>query len=157
MRWLRVVILTLIASVLQVSLLGALRIGGVVPNLVLVLVVGLVIWGTLSEALLAAIVAGLLMDVSGSGVFGLAVSSLVVIALGLVALRQLGLDGQAWSTRMVLIVVATLVWWLIHVVAISLASLLLLSSWRILVLECVCNCLLGLVVTERLIRGTRTI
>lgn len=157
MRWLRVLLLALLAAILQVSLMGALRIGGVVPNLVLVLVVSLVVWGAASEALLAAIVAGLIMDVSSAGTFGLAASSLVVIALGLVALRQLGLDGHVWPMRLALVVVATLAWWFIHIAALSLGDFALLTSWRVLVGDIVVNCLLVLAIPERLIHGKSTV
>lgn len=157
MQWLRIVALTLVAAILQVSLLGALRVGGIVPNLVLVLLVSLVIWGTASEALLSAVLAGLIMDVSGAGIFGLATSSMVVIALGLVAVRQLGIDGRAWPTRIGLVVAATAVWWLIHVAALGFNSFGALASWRILIIEIIVNCVLALVCTERLINGTRTV
>lgn len=157
MRWLRVVLLSLVAAVLQVSLMGALRIGGVVPNLVLVLVVCLVIWRTASEALLAAVSGGLIMDISGAGSFGLAVSSLVLICLALVALRQLGVDGHAWPVRLGLVAAATLLWGMIHVAALGFAHFGLWASWRIMLTEVVVNMLISLLYTERMIGGTRTV
>lgn len=157
MRWLRVVVLSVIAAILQVSLMGALRIGGVVPNLVLVLVVCLVIWGAASEALLAAVLGGVIMDISGAGNFGLAVSSLVVICLALVALRQLGVDGHAWLVRLGLVAAATLLWGIIHVAALGLSQFGLWASWRIIMTEVVVNMLISLVYTERMVGGTRTV
>lgn len=157
MRWVWVLSLTIVAAVLQVSLMGSLRIGGVVPNLVLILIVCLVAWGTASEALLSAVVAGLMLDVAGAGTFGLATSSLVVICLALVALRQLGVDGHAWPTRLGMVAAATIAWGIIHVAAIGIGSLTLAAAWRIVFLEVIVNCLLTLLYRERLIRGTRTI
>lgn len=157
MSWLRVISLTIVAAILQVSLFGALRIGSIVPNVVLVLVVCLVIWGTASEALLAAVVAGMIMDVSGSGQFGLATSSLVVISLGLVALRQLGLDGHTWPARLALVAVASCAWWLIHIAALGSAGFALFASWQILMGEVTVNCIVALAFTERLVHGARTV
>jgi cell shape-determining protein MreD len=157
MRWVWVAFLTIVAAVLQVSLMGALRIGGVVPNLVLILVVCLVAWGTASEALVSAVVGGLILDVSGAGTFGLATSSLVVICLALVALRQLGVDGHAWPARLGMVAAASFAWGIIHVAAIGASSLLLAAAWRIILLEVMVNCLIALLYRERLIRGTRTI
>lgn len=157
MSWLRVVLLTVSAAVLQVSFVGALRIGGIVPNIVLVLLVCLVVWGTASEALLAAVVAGIIMDVSGSGLFGLATSSLVAISLSLVALRQLGLDGHNWLARLALVAAASFVWWLIHIAALGLHNFTLVASWQILIGEIFINCLIALVFTERLVHGARTV
>lgn len=157
MRWLWVLFLTFMAAILQVSFVGSLRIGGIVPNLVLVLIVGLVVWGAASEALMAAVLAGLIMDISGAGIFGLATSSLVVISLGLVALRQLGMDGHAWPARLGLVTVATIAWWFIHIAAIGINGFIMIASWRILAIEVVVNCCIALVVTERLIHGSRKI
>ncbi len=157
MRWAWVVFLTILAAVLQVSLMGSLRVGGVVPNLVLILIVCLVAWGTASEALASAVIGGLILDVSGAGTFGLATSSLVVICLALVALRQLGVDGHAWPIRLVMVAAATIAWGIIHVAAIGTSSLLLVAAWRIILLEVLVNSLIALVYRERLIRGTRTI
>lgn len=157
MRWLRVVALITITAMLQVSLMGALRITNVVPNLVVVLIVSLVAWGAASEALLAAVVAGLVMDLSSIGTFGLAASSLIVIALGLVALRQLGFDGQVWPTRLGLVVVATVAWWFIHVAALGSGNFGLLATWRILLTEIIVNCFLASLIPERLIRGKSTV
>ena len=157
MGWARVTILTVIAAILQVSLLGSLRVFGVVPNLVLALLVGLVVWRTASEALLAAVAAGLIFDVVGAGLFGLATSSLVVICLGLIALRQLGVDGQAWPTRLGLVALATIIWGVIHLAALGSVNVVSWLGWRTIILEVAVNSVVALCITERLVNGTRTV
>lgn len=157
MRWLRVISIAFVVSVLQVSLLSSLRLDGVVPNLALVVVVCMTVWGSASEALSAAIITGLMMDMAGSGTFGLATSSLVLIALAMVALRQLGLDGQSLAMRIVLVVGASLTWSLIHVAAVGMGSFAMLATWRVVMLELMLNCLLLVVCSERIFRGSRTI
>jgi len=157
MRWVWVIFLAIAAAVLQVSIMGALRIGGIVPNLVLILVVVLVAWGTASEALVVAVVGGLILDVSGAGTFGLAASSLVVICLALVALRQLGVDGHALPTRVGMVAVATLTWGIIHIVSIGVAYLISMDAWRIILTEILINCIVSILFRERLIHGARTI
>lgn len=157
MRWLRVVTVALLAGLLQVSLMGALRIGGAVPNLALVVLVCVTVWGTASEAIVTAIIAGLIMDTAGSGIFGLATSSLVVIGLALVAVRQSGVDGQVLPIRFALVVGASLVWSFIHIASLGLASLAYMATWRLLGLEVVLNCVLACVCAERIFRGPRTV
>ena len=157
MRWVWVTVLTVVAALLQVSFMGALRIGGVVPNLALILVVCLVVWGTASEALFAAVLAGLLLDVAGTGTFGLAISSLVVICLGLVALRQLGADGHAWPVRLGMVALATMAWAVIHVAAIGMNNFGSIAVWRIIITEVIVNCLMGLLFVEGFIGGARTV
>lgn len=157
MRWLWVTFLTIMAALMQVSLMGALRIGGVVPNLVLILVVCLVAWGTASEALLVAVLGGLLLDIAGTGTFGLATSSLVFICLCLVALRQFGVDGQAWPLRLLMVALASLIWAVIHIVSIGVGSFASLTVWRIVVTEVAVNCVLALVFVKEIIGVARTV
>lgn len=157
MRWLRVVVVALLAGLLQVSLMGALRIGGAVPNLALVALVCVTVWGTASGAIVTAIIAGLIMDTAGSGIFGLATSSLVVISLALVAVRQSGVDGQALPIRFTLVAGASLAWSFIHVASLGVASFAYTATWQLLGLEVALNILLACVCTERMLHGPRTV
>lgn len=157
MRWVRVVVLAIIMALMQISLMGALRLGSVVPNIVLVVLVAETIWGRASEALLFAVIAGLIIDVASAGNFGLATSSFVVIALGLVASYQLGLDGRTLLARLGLVAAATLVWGLAHVAAVGVSALTLVAAWTVIGLEIVINCLLALPVGQRVVRGGRTV
>lgn len=157
MRWARVALLAILAGILQVSLMGALRIGGVVPNIALVLLVSETIWGRASEALLFAVIAGLIIDVASAGSFGLATSSLVLITLALVALYQLGLDGRVILTRLALLAGVTLVWGLVHALAISWGSLVAFGAWRVIGAEMMINVLLAIPIGERVVRGARTV
>jgi cell shape-determining protein MreD len=150
-------LLALVIALLQISFMGALRFGGVVPNILLVLIVAIVVWGAASEALAVAVVGGLLMDLSGGGIFGLAVSSLIVISLAMSALRQAGIDGRALPNRLVMVAIATCTWWSIHIAALGLGMFTDLASWRILFIEVVINCCLALLITERLLYGTRKV
>jgi len=157
MNWLRVSILTIIIAVLQSSLIGAMRIGGVVPNILLILVVCLAIWGTASEALLSSVLGGFILDISGSGTFGLATSSLVVICLGAVVLRQLGADGHAWPARLGLVAGATVIWAVIHVAAIGLINFNQAVVWWLLITEVLVNCWVSLLFSERWVHGSRKV
>lgn len=157
MRWLRVVAIAIAAGVLQVSLLSSSRMDGVVPNLVLVVVVCMTIWGSASEAILTAVIAGLFMDMSGSGSFGLATSCLVLISLVMTAVRQLGVDGEVLVVRLALVIGATLIWGLIHILAIGAGSFALAATWHVVALEIVLNCLIVFICPERIFRGARTV
>lgn len=157
MRWARVVVLALLAGLLQISLMGALRVGGVVPNLVLVILVAETIWGKASEALLFAVLTGLIIDVASAGSFGLATSSLVLISLGLVALYQLGLDGRIILTRLGLVAGATVVWGLLHVMALGVGNLSTAVAWQIMLGELIVNVIVAIPIGERVVRGGRTV
>jgi len=156
-RQLRIISIALLAGLLQVSLLGALRVEGVVPNLVVVVVVCFTIWGSASEAMVTAIIAGLMMDVAGAGTFGLATSSLVLISLVSVMVRQLGVDGQILPIRIALVAGVSVLWSLLHVASIGLGAIALAATWRVMGLEIIINCLLVLLCTERIFRGPRTV
>lgn len=157
MRWARVVVLAILAGVLQVSLMGALRIGMVVPSIVLVGLVAETIWGKASEALLFAVITGLIIDTASAGNFGLATSSLVLLTLMLVALYQLGLDGRVVFTRLGLVAGVTAVWGVLHVAALGLGTVLALAAWQIISVEVIVNMLLALPIGERVVRGARTV
>lgn len=157
MRWLRVVVVAAIVALLQISFLPAFSFGGAVPNLVLVAVVGATVWWSASEALLLAVMAGAIMDLAGGGMFGLALSSLVLLTLGLVALRQLGVDGSEIIVRLGLVVLASLGWAVIHVAALGLGNFGILSTWRVILAEIVLGCLLTPLVSKRVIYGSSTV
>lgn len=157
MRWLRVIAIALVAAILQVSLMGTLRIDTVVPNLALVVVVCISVWGSASEAVLTASIVGLIMDTAGAGIFGLATSSLVLLGLGLVVVRQMGLDGEALPIRLILVAIATVVWGLINISALGIGTLAIAASWRVIGIEALLNCVVALCCTERIFRGPRTV
>lgn len=157
MRWVRVVLLSLIAGLLQVSLMGALRIGGVVPNIALVYLVSQTIWGKASEALLSAVLLGLVIDTASAGRFGLATSSFVLISLLLVALYQLGLDGRTLLIRLAIVAGVTLVWGILHVLAIGSMSLMYVDTWRVVISEMAINVILAIPIGERVVRGGRPV
>lgn len=71
-----------LASLLQVALFPALRIGGVYPNLVLVIVVAWALLRGVRSALIWAVIAGLWLDLLSGGWFG-------VYTLGLMAAAAL--------------------------------------------------------------------
>ncbi len=157
MRWARVIIISLMAGLLQVSLMGALRIGGVVPNIALIVVVSQTIWGKASEALLSAVLLGLIIDVASAGRFGLATSSLVLISLLLVALYQLGLDARPVLIRLALVAGVTLVWGLLHVLALGAVHVTYLTTWRLLIGEVAINVVLAIPIGERVVRSGRPV
>lgn len=157
MRWLRVVVVAVAAALLQISFLPAFSFAGAVPNLVLVIIVGATVWWSASEALLLAVLAGAIMDLAGGGIFGLAISSLVLLTLGLVALRQLGVDGSEIVVRLGLVVVASLAWAIIHVSALGLTNFGSLSTWRVIMAEVVLGCLLTGLANKRVVYGSSTV
>lgn len=154
MRLARVILLAIIASLLQISLLPAMNIGGVVGNLVLVILVATTVWLSASEALLFAVICGGIMDMAGGGTFGLALSSLVLLCLGLVALRQLGVDGAELIVRLGLVALASFTWAVIHVAALGMSNFGLLATWRVIVGEVLINCILTLMIGRRVVYGT---
>lgn len=157
MRWVRVIILAILAGLLQVGLMGSWRVAGVVPNVVLVTLVAQTIWGRASEALLFAVIAGSIVDVASAGSFGLTTSSLVLISLGLVAIYQLGIDGRPLLTKLGLVAAVTVVWGVIHVAAFSTGEVLTLAAWQLIVLEVMINVVLAIPIGERVVRGARTV
>ncbi len=81
----------------QIGLMPALRPFGAVPNLMLVFVVLVGLAGTASTALIAALIGGLLLDLTSGADFGLRIGLLVLAALvtGLVHRAGLTLAGPA--------------------------------------------------------------
>jgi rod shape-determining protein MreD len=80
---------------LQLSLLPALRLFGVVPNLVLVVVTLVALNVVTTEALAVAVLSGLILDLAGSAYFGLWTGALVLVTLvvGLMGRAGIELDG----------------------------------------------------------------
>lgn len=106
-----------VAVVLQMSLLPALRLFGVVPNVLLVVTVLVALSVATSEALVAAAAAGLVVDLASGMNFGLWMGMLMLstlagglvhragielhgglVAAGLVILGTLLMTGAIWST-----------------------------------------------------------
>jgi rod shape-determining protein MreD len=97
-----------LAVVLQISLLPALRPFGVVPNLVLVTVVLAALFAATSDMLVAAVLAGLLLDlVSGSG-FGLWSGILVLATLVTGVMHRSGLEIRGALVAPVVVAAGTL-------------------------------------------------
>lgn len=157
MRWLWVTCLAMLAGVIQVGLLSSLRIGGAVPNLPLVVIVLASLWRTASEALLIAVLSGGIVDLASGGSFGLAISSFVVIALGILALRQLGIHGDRRLWRIAMVMVASVLWALVHILAIDAGAIVSLSVGRLVAAELVINALLVIVIPKRAIGETSTL
>jgi len=84
-----------LAVMLQLSLLPALRLFGVVPNLVLVVIVLVALNVATSEALIVAAASGFVIDLAEGSSFGLWMGLLMVVALvaGLLGRAGIELDG----------------------------------------------------------------
>ncbi len=107
----RVVIFFLIslAVILQLSLLPALRPFGVVPNLVLVMMVLIALNTATSEALVAAVVAGVVIDLVGSVGFGLWTGVLMLVTLVAGLMHRAGVELHGVLVAVVMVAVGTLV------------------------------------------------
>lgn len=157
MKWLGIVSLAFVVAILQISLLGAWRINGAVLNVSLVLVLVLAMRRLASEAILAALVSGLVLDAASGGQFGLATSSLLCIALFAAVVRQLGVQGDHWPVRVGLTALATTFWGSVHIISIGFGSMLMFSSWSVVVIEIVLNSGLAVLVWRGGSSGARTI
>jgi rod shape-determining protein MreD len=103
MKRLGLVAVAILSVLLQVSFLPALRLFGVVPNLVLVIVVLVGLEGTSSSALVIAVIAGVICDMSSGTNFGLWTGLLVLAALvtGLIHRAGFELSGPIVAMSMV--------------------------------------------------------
>ena len=81
MRRLLLLLVLAVAIATQISLLPTLRPFGVVPDIVLVLVLLLGLRSTVSQALILALVGGIVMDLSSGTDFGMHTGILVLAAL----------------------------------------------------------------------------
>jgi rod shape-determining protein MreD len=102
-------LLAIIIFVLQISFIPALRPFGVVPDVGLV-IVGLVgLYATASDALILAVIGGLILDLVSGTNFGLYVALYTVIALAAGYIHRAGLNWAGPLMAMSLVLVATLI------------------------------------------------
>lgn len=87
------IILVILAVWVQTAWFGHVRPLGVIPNLMLVLVILFGLWSNASPTLAAAIGGGLLLDLASGSDFGLRMGFYGVLALAVVAVRQLGVSN----------------------------------------------------------------
>lgn len=92
--------LVLAAVWLQTSFFGAFPLMGVIPNVLLVLVIYAGLIGRTSDAVIMALVGGLLLDMASGPDFGLRMGFYVLSALLIAVLKQAGTDFE--NTPMVL-------------------------------------------------------
>jgi rod shape-determining protein MreD len=96
------ILLVLIAVWLQVSFFGAFRIFDVLPNVMLVLIIYAGLICRVSDAVLMALVGGILLDLSSGVDFGLRMGFYILLGLLIAVLKQAGTDFE--NTAMVLAV-----------------------------------------------------
>ncbi len=109
MRRLAVIVLMSLAVILQVSLLPAIRLFGVVPNVALVAMVLVSLSVVTSEALSVAALSGLVLDLASGSNFGLWTGVMVLIALAVGMMRRAGLELDRVVVAFGLVAVGTLV------------------------------------------------
>jgi rod shape-determining protein MreD len=80
----------LAAAILQATYLAGWRPLGIVPGLALVVIIRAAVLGTASRALIAAVIAGLVLDLTAGDRFGFNTTFLVVVVLGVAWLRRGG-------------------------------------------------------------------
>lgn len=119
MRRILLLVVLGLAIVTQVSLLPALRPFDAVPNLMLVLVILIGLRGTVSEALLLAVIGGVVMDLASGSDFGRDMGVLVLGALSTGLVRRSGLSLTGPLVAVGLVAVMTLA-----AAAVSLAGIL---------------------------------
>ena len=100
----------LAAAWLQVAAFGHLRPLGVMPNVMLVAVILFSLWSDATPALAVAVGGGLLLDLASGSDFGLRMAFYVVVALAIIAGRQLGLHADLMITGAVAVVLGTLLY-----------------------------------------------
>ncbi|MEN6478526.1 MAG: rod shape-determining protein MreD [Anaerolineales bacterium] len=99
----------LLAAALQSTLMPYVAIGGVAPNLVLVVLVIWVLLARTQEGLVFALSAGVALDTLSAAPFGTAIVGLTLVAL-LAGLGAANLFRAAWYLPYVAIIVSTLVY-----------------------------------------------
>lgn len=102
------VVLVLLVALIQVTIFGQWRPFGVMPNLMLILVICLALWGSASLALAGTILGGLVLDLASGSDFGLRTAFYTVVALAVIAARQLGLHSDSILSAVILVMVATI-------------------------------------------------
>jgi rod shape-determining protein MreD len=102
--------LVLLAAWLQVSLFGHLRPLGIIPNCMLLTVIVFGLWSDATPALAAAVGGGLLLDLASGSNFGLNMAFYVVVALAIIAGRQLGLHATSLVTGIAITIIGTLLY-----------------------------------------------
>ncbi|HUC20301.1 MAG TPA: hypothetical protein VMR98_02285, partial [Candidatus Polarisedimenticolaceae bacterium] len=95
-------LLIILVACLQVSMFGHMRPFGIMPNLMVIAVVLVSLWGTASFSLVTAIGGGLLLDMASGSDFGLRMAFFVVVSLAIIAGRQLGLQADSWISALAL-------------------------------------------------------
>ena len=106
--WLLTIVAILIV-LLQISFIPALRPLGVVPNIALVMIALVGLYGTASLALVLAISGGLALDLVSGANFGLYVGLFMVVALAAGYIHRAGLNWSGYVMALGLVSVATLV------------------------------------------------
>lgn len=109
MSWLLRLGGVLVVAGLQLSLFGHLRIFGVEPNLMLILVALTALWANATPALATAVGGGILMDLASGSDFGLRTAFLTAICLAIIAVKQLGAHTESLWAALAAITVGTLV------------------------------------------------
>ncbi len=103
--WIAILILATIW--LQVNFLGALRPFGVVPNVMLITVALVALTATASEAIMAAIVGGCILDSLSGADFGLRTAFYSLVALGVISGVRGGVDFEKLPQMLGLVTLAT--------------------------------------------------
>lgn len=92
MRRIRLYLLMGVAVVLQISLLPALRLFDVVPNVALVMMVLCSVWIATSESLSVAVVAGAVLDIASGVNFGLWMGVMMTVSLAAGLTHRAGIE-----------------------------------------------------------------
>jgi rod shape-determining protein MreD len=104
------IVAVVVAAWIQVSWFGHVRPLGVMPNVMLVVVVLFGLWSNATPAVAAALGGGFLLDLASGSDFGLRMAFYAVVALAIVAGRQIGLHTDYIITALLAVVVGTILY-----------------------------------------------
>ncbi len=129
--------LAVLAAVLQVAVFAQVRLLGVSPNIVLLVIVSVVLLRGLGDGVLLALVAGLVLDMASGAPFGLSIACLLGAVL-VASLGQANVFSAARYLPLVMTVLSVVVYNLLFLFLLRLGGLHLWSLaalWRIVAPE----------------------
>ena len=140
-------IMVVLAAVwLQASFFGAFNIGGILPNLLLVVIIYAGLICAVSDAVIMALLGGLLLDLASGPDFGLRMGFYVLLALLIAVLKQAGTDFENTGMVMAATLAATVLFDLTVLAGLLVksGSIPWVTTGRIVTSEILINCLLAL-------------
>lgn len=140
-----IILSLLLAVILQTTILSVLDISGVSPNLVLVLILTLVIFSSFRKLWWVIVLAGLFLDFFSGLPFGLISLSLATTAFLVDWFSRNVFSTTSFWIRIVLVVLAGLVYNILLIVLIKLFQFDLALSFKYLLIEFLYNLIIAII------------